>query len=220
MFYTVYKTTNQVNGKFYIGTHKTVDLNDNYIGSGKYLQHAIQKYGLENFTKEILYVFDNPKDMFAKEAEIVTEDFLSEENTYNLKVGGFGGFDYINSKGKNLYYDKDGICLNGIKNSKNLLHGNLRKQKLIEKNSWDSYCEKMSLSKKEFFKSNPANFLGKKHSRKTKEKIGLANSFNQKGNKNSQYGSMWITNGTANKKIKKGEAIPNGWKIGRKIILS
>jgi dissimilatory sulfite reductase (desulfoviridin) alpha/beta subunit len=85
MYYTVYKTTNQVNGKFYIGTHKTVDLNDDYIGSGKYLKYAIEKHGIENFKKEILFVFDNPEEMFAKETEIVTEDFLAEENTYNIE---------------------------------------------------------------------------------------------------------------------------------------
>ena len=103
MYYTVYKTTNQINGKFYIGTHKTIDLNDAYMGSGILLKRAIQKHGLDNFKKEVLYLFDNPDEMFTKEAEIVTEDFLSEENTYNLKIGGFGGFDYINSSGKNVY---------------------------------------------------------------------------------------------------------------------
>ena len=90
MQYIVYKTTNQINGMFYIGTHKTDDLNDDYMGSGKYLRRAIQKYGLKNFKKVVLHVFDNPDEMFSKEAEIVTEAFLSEENTYNLKVGGFG----------------------------------------------------------------------------------------------------------------------------------
>jgi len=49
----IYKWTNLINGKMYIGSHKgTID--DGYIGSGKYFNHALNKYGIENFTREIL----------------------------------------------------------------------------------------------------------------------------------------------------------------------
>lgn len=99
MFYTIYKITNKINGNIYIGKHQTKDLNDGYMGSGKRIRLAIEKYGIENFEKEILYQFDNEDDMNAKEAEIVTEEFVSQDTNYNLCPGGHGGFGYINKSG-------------------------------------------------------------------------------------------------------------------------
>jgi hypothetical protein len=60
-------------------------------------------------------------------------------------------------------------------------------------------------------------WLGKKHKEESKRKIGLSNSTKQKGENNSQYGTCWITNGKVNKKIRKEDNIPSGWKLGRKI---
>ena len=81
MFYTVYKVTNKINGKFYIGTHKTKDLNDDYMGSEKYLKYAIKKHGIENFYKEILFIYDNPDNMFEKEKERL-ERAIKERDRY------------------------------------------------------------------------------------------------------------------------------------------
>ncbi len=96
MNYYIYQITNNVNGKIYIGKHKTKDLNDGYFGSGKLLKRAIEKYGKENFTKEILFTFDSEEELNAKEGELVTEDFCLLDSNYNLCVGGQGGFSYIN----------------------------------------------------------------------------------------------------------------------------
>lgn len=91
MYYTIYKITNMINGKIYIGKHQTNNLNDGYFGSGIALVKAIKKYGKESFKKEILYVFNNALDMDNKEKEIITEEFVLRRDTYNLGVGGEGG---------------------------------------------------------------------------------------------------------------------------------
>lgn len=90
IYYYLYKITNLINGHFYYGVHKTVNLNDGYMGSSHRLHKAYQKYGIENFKKEILEFFTNIDDMMNREAEIVTQDLVKDPNCYNLVRGGWG----------------------------------------------------------------------------------------------------------------------------------
>lgn len=98
MFYTIYSITNKLSGQIYIGKHKTKNINDDYMGSGKLITRAIKKYGKENFIKQILFVFDNKDEMDQKEKELVNELFILSENSYNLALGGKGGWDISKSK--------------------------------------------------------------------------------------------------------------------------
>lgn len=101
MFYTVYKTTCKINNKVYIGVHKTEDPYDTYLGSGKLIQRAIEKYGVDSFNKEVLFIFDNEEDMFRKEKELVTEEFVESDQSYNCKPGGEANWYYVNKNGLN-----------------------------------------------------------------------------------------------------------------------
>ncbi len=75
--HTVYKTTNTVNGKVYVGVHSTDDLDDGYLGSGKVLMASIEKNGIAAFSKEIIAIFDNRGAAMALEAAIVDEEFTT-----------------------------------------------------------------------------------------------------------------------------------------------
>jgi|688.fasta_scaffold720368_1 hypothetical protein len=91
MLYIIYKTINLINKKYYIGCHQTLDINDNYLGSGKHLKRAIKKYGKENFKFEILHILNSKEEMFNMEQHIVNESLVKDPMSYNLKIGGSGG---------------------------------------------------------------------------------------------------------------------------------
>jgi transposase-like protein len=96
MIYTVYKTVNLVNGKFYLGVHKTDNPNDEYLGSGTYIIRAVAKYGPASFKKEILFEFETQEEAWKKEDEVV-ELHRKDPLCMNLRKGGSGGFDYVNT---------------------------------------------------------------------------------------------------------------------------
>ena len=104
MFHYFYKITNNLDGKFYFGVHNTENLGDGYSGSGKVLKRAYQKYGIENFTKEIIKFFDTEEEAFSYEREIVNEEMIKNQDCYNVQIGG----KYFNTIGKVAVRDKDG----------------------------------------------------------------------------------------------------------------
>ena len=103
--YTVYKITNTINQKYYIGVHKTNNLNDKYLRSGLAIKNAIKKYGHSNFKKEIIFTSESKSEAYALEKSL-TENFNTSKS-YNMKCGGVGGFTREQSlKGYNKVKDK------------------------------------------------------------------------------------------------------------------
>lgn len=87
----IYKTTNLLNGKFYIG--KDEKNNPKYLGSGLLLKKAIKKYGKENFIKEILEFCDSIEILFEREKYWIKET-QAQTLGYNIASGGRGGKTY------------------------------------------------------------------------------------------------------------------------------
>lgn len=87
-YHYFYKITNNLNNHYYYGIHSTDNLNDGYMGSGTRLRYAYEKYGIENFTKEILKFFETREEAAKHEAEIVNEVLVDSNDCYNIILGG------------------------------------------------------------------------------------------------------------------------------------
>ena len=193
MFYTIYKITNKLNGKYYIGKHQTKNLDDGYMGSGKLIVAAIKKHGIDNFKKEILFIFDNELDMNNKEKEFV----VINEMTYNLCTGGQGGFSYIN---KNI---------NLTERNRKISASRDYNDPVFRKNHLDAITKSIPFRKKPTYTEESRlrmtnSFSGKTHTQESKRKIGEKNKI-LIGERNSQYGTCWVTDGYQSKKIKNEE---------------
>ena len=152
--YIVFITTNMVNNKEYTGAHSTTDLeNDTYLGSGKLLKLAVKKYGKDKFIREILYEYDNAEQAYAKEKELVTKEYVDRQDTYNLKVGGEGGFDYLNNNPTMIAKRKKGIR-KSVKEGRHI--------------GWKQRWADGTITGKSGIENG---FYGKNHSDKTRRKI-------------------------------------------------
>ena len=96
----IYKTTNLINSKIYIGQDKKN--NPNYFGSGKILQIAIEKYGVENFNKEILEECESKESLNEREKYWINfYNSTDREIGYNISLGGDGGDTISNHPNNN-----------------------------------------------------------------------------------------------------------------------
>lgn len=203
MYYFIYKTTNLINGKFYIGKHSTTDLNDSYLGSGLLLQEAIEKYGRENFSREILEFCSDYSDLNRTEKQYITSNLISLEECYNIALGGQGGnLGYVvNEKiGRSMSY-----VLRGSKKSKEHKE-NLRKslegrstskevlQKRVRKWKENIYSLSEQERKEKFGHFKKLNgFYGKSHSEESKEK--MRSSFGPRNDSNNANSKPITING-------------------------
>ncbi len=174
----------------------------------------MKSIGIENFQKDILFEANSSEEMFDKERELVEIG----SHSYNLKEGGYGGWGYTN---KTVSDDQ--------KKRRSVL-GRIRTDQILEEKygkNWRRFLAESSAKKRNQICRERCIGLFNPATREKGRK--LANSIesiekrvktyqmihHQQGEKNSQYGTMWITDGIDNRKIKKEEVIPEGWRRGR-----
>lgn len=201
-YHFIYKTTNLLNGKYYVGMHSTSDLKDGYLGSGTRLRHSIRKYGESNFKIEILEFLLTREELIKRERELVNEDLIKDSNCLNLKPGGSGGWCSVDHQKK---------ATKGANKAR-------LKLLTVDSDFKQRFSEAHRESMKKQYKNgkrvpNPPNWTGRKHKAESIEKIKESKKGQGKGETNSQFGTFWITDGKANKKTK--SEIPEGWYKGR-----
>lgn len=167
-YFLIYKITNLLNNKIYIGKHKTYNINDNYMGSGSYLRQAQKKYGIENFKKEILFECSSEEEMNQKEKDIVNQDFLKRDDVYNLKLGGDNGWEQVN---KYLKANPDIVKLSHEKRKATIKKwSEERKQQFIEKMLF-TRSQWTEEQKTQYIERQRKSNTGKRHTEETKERI-------------------------------------------------
>jgi len=172
-YHLIYKTTNIINNKSYVGQHRTTVLDDGYLGSGILIRNAFKKYGKENFRKDIIYISFNGQDLCEKEAHFI--------ELFNTHVS-VGGYNLMKGDKSSIYHDdssklKISLAMTG---SKNPFFGKKHKNETRERMKG----RKLGTSKwrrlNQFNESNP--FYGKKHTEEYKQRQRELNS----GENNSQ----------------------------------
>ena len=171
-FYGIYKITNLVNGKMYVGQHVTSDLDDGYMGSGKIIKLAIKKYGKENFRKEWLTFCEDQEELDYMERVFADQTWVDRSDTYNLALGG----------NKRAFSEqtrrKISEAMKGERNHNfGRHHSAEERRKMSEALKGRPLSEEHRRKLSEAHKGNPPTrgMLGKRHSDETKRRMSEAN---------------------------------------------
>ncbi|CAH9017383.1 putative NUMOD3 domain-containing DNA-binding protein [Vibrio phage 150E35-1] len=195
--YHVYRTTNLVNGRYYIGMHKghissDGGFSDGYKGSGNLLWCAIRKYGWDNFVVEVLSSHGTRDEVQVAERDAISS-VLSDSMCYNLCPGGYGG----------AWFNKDGTHINtGRKHAPGtFVFTETHKRNISLGRRGIRLSPEVRAAMSERLKGSGNPFYGKNHSEETrahlsKVRAGVSKSevwkdsasSNRKGSGNSFYG--------------------------------
>lgn len=195
MYGYIYKTTNIINNKIYIGQKKNSEfLKDKYLGSGKYLKHAIKKYGKENFKVELLDTAESQEDLDKLEKYYISYYNALDFNIgYNIANGAVGGGDVWVTNGIENHH------ISKVKVNEYLNHGYR-----LGLTHHEGYTRVSKFRNSQISKSLKGKPKSKEHIEKHRQAL-------------LQKKRHWYTNGVQNICISEDEIIPEGYVKGRTI---
>lgn len=198
----IYKTENLINGKLYVGQKSSsIFLGEKYLGSGKALNYAIQKYGKENFKTELVCWCFSKEELDKKEIEYI--EFWDTRNKhigYNIAPGGTGGNLGEEAISKMRYSLKH----NGNSSLGKICITNEKVNRFINKDSSIPIGWHKESKSKGHLKSEETK-LKMKESAKQRDYSNC---------KNVNKGKRRITNGTVNTFITDNQSLPEGFYFG------
>lgn len=220
----IYKITNKLNNKVYIG--KDTTNNSNYFGSGKLITYALKKYGVENFDKVILEECDSNQTLCEREKYWINYYNSTDlEIGYNISKGGDGGDTFTNNPDLEKIKKKISDTMKKKKftetHRQNLTKNHASTKYKKGKTYEEIYGEEMAKNYKEKLKVSRTKY------KTEKERLGddyerVINILRKKisGDKNPmrKHKYIWYHNVESNitTRIIEGGKIPNGFVKGRK----
>lgn len=228
VFAIIYKTTCLVNGKIYIGQRIIRNQNNLdrwYLGSGTHLKRAVDKYGFDNFQRDIICkVTDNNQAMVDKLEEFFIKKYNSTDLSigYNILSGTANDFGSGSPMKNPIVVEKVFAKLRGRKGAKRSREARKHMSEAAKK-SWEDKERRKKASKRmkqmmtETHKEHLSELKkGMKLSDEHKEKISK-NHADFKGSNHPLYGVRykWMTNGKLNKRVPIDFEIPKGWYNGK-----
>ena len=210
-FHVVYKTTVIETGKFYIGKHSTRVLEDGYFGSGRLIGKFINKHGISGLKREILAYCDSVKEAFQKEKELIGDLYQLDENCMNLQPGGGGGFKDDDHQRK--------CATAGLNGFRKKLENPEYRASICDTFSKARFAEYAAGTRKPPGWTSIHLKNAWSDDAREKRKATFTANKHQQGEKNSQFGLIWIFNNQTKecKRISKNDEIPDGWVRGRKM---
>ena len=153
--------------------------------------------------------------MNQKEAEIVNEDFIARDDVYNITLGGHGGWHHITHEdlvyGAKKAWERRFASEEKLNAFKSAISKSTKGKKIFTSETKRKISETLKRVYSE--DKTKCGMFGKHHSEKTKSILSNTHI----GNKNGQFGTMWICNDETHesKKISNTSEIPDGWRRGR-----